>query len=117
LKRLLFACAALAAGSFPAFAQYYPAYPPPGSTGYITPRPYYGERPYYAPPPVYRPRPRRQWDDGAYGGYYAPPRVAYGNVCITSRGNCRTPPLPDQSPCRCNIPGFGLKRGNVLAGW
>jgi hypothetical protein len=32
-------------------------------------------------------------------------------VCVTSRGTCRTRPVPYGTPCSCNIPGFGLKRG------
>ena len=37
-----------------------------------------------------------------------------GSVCVTARGNCPAYPSPIQSPCRCDIPGFGPKRGNVL---
>ncbi|MCC0805565.1 hypothetical protein FPV16_04900 [Methylobacterium sp. W2] len=46
-----------------------------------------------------------------------PPRYGrqrMGSVCVTSRGNCPAYPSPIQSPCRCDIPGFGPKRGNVL---
>ena len=43
--------------------------------------------------------------------YYRQPR--YGNICVTSRGDCPTPPLPYGSGCGCNIPGFGPKRGIV----
>lgn len=95
--------AGFAASAAPASAQYYP-YPPP--------REYYGPRDYYEPR---RPPPRR-WDDG---GYYRPQPVIYGNLCVTSRGNCRTQPLPNNASCRCFIPGFGPKRGNILArpGW
>ncbi len=35
-------------------------------------------------------------------------------MCVTSRGDCPAPGYynPGQS-CRCNLPGFGAKRGNV----
>ncbi|MFC0282816.1 hypothetical protein ACFFJB_04195 [Camelimonas abortus] len=39
-----------------------------------------------------------------------PPR---GPVCVTSRGACPSIPLPAGAPCRCDIPGFGWKRGAV----
>ena len=42
--------------------------------------------------------------------YYRP---AYGNVCVTGRGDCPTPALPYGSNCGCYIPGFGNKRGIV----
>ena len=97
--------AGFAASAAPASAQYYP-YPPPQ-------REYYGPRDYYEPR---RPPPRR-WDDD--GGYYRRQPVIYGNLCVTSRGNCRTQPLPNNASCSCFIPGFGPKRGNILArpGW
>jgi hypothetical protein len=94
------AAAAVMASVAPSLAQFYP-YPPP------QPRPYYGPGPYgpgpYGPPGYYRP--------------YQP--VIFGNLCVTSRGNCRTQPQPNGSGCRCFIPGFGPKRGNILArtGW
>lgn len=40
-------------------------------------------------------------------------RPAYGNLCVTGRGECPTPPLPYGSSCGCHIPGFGNKRGVV----
>ena len=85
----------------PTLAQYYP---------YPQPRPYYepAQRPYYQPNPYYG------------GGYYQPYRpVVIGNVCVTSRGSCQTRPRPENSPCGCNIPGFGPKRGAVVSqsGW
>lgn len=44
-------------------------------------------------------------------GQRAGPR---GSVCVTSRGNCPTGiMLPPNSPCQCDIPGFGKKRGGV----
>jgi hypothetical protein len=101
MKRILFACAALLAASAPALAQYYP-YPPRGG--------YYQEDPWGRPPP------RPGWGGGG-GGYYYERPVSIGNVCVTSRGNCRTRPRPEQSPCSCFIEGFGPKRGAVVSGW
>jgi hypothetical protein len=104
MKHALFAAAALAATVLPAAAQYYPVppqggyYPPQG--GYYRPRP---------PPGYYRPDP--------YGGYgYRQRPVIMGNICYTSRGSCPTRPRPAESPCTCMIPGFGPKRGGVVAG-
>jgi hypothetical protein len=109
--KALAATAILAAGflasAAPASAQYYPPV-----------REYYGPRE-YGPRDQYERRdygrPRRGWEDDR--GYYRPrPRpVAIGNLCVTSRGNCRTQPGPSQSPCQCFIPGFGPKRGAILA--
>lgn len=59
-------------------------------------------------------RPRRRYYRRDYGyerPYYRQPR--YGNMCVTGRGDCPTPPLPYGSSCGCNIPGFGSKRGIV----
>lgn len=36
-----------------------------------------------------------------------------GSICVTARGNCRYPPAPANSPCSCDIPGFGQKRGAI----
>ena len=104
--------AGFAASAAPASAQYYPYPPPPGPPpGYYGPRDPYGPRPY--PPP----RPPRPWDDGRFEDdrYYRPRPQVYGNLCVTSRGNCRTQPLPNGAACSCFIPGFGPKRGNILA--
>lgn len=57
------------------------------------------------PPPRYYRR-----DYGYERPYYRP---RYGNMCVTGRGDCPTPPLPYGSGCGCNIPGFGTKRGIV----
>jgi hypothetical protein len=63
--------------------------------------------PYYRPPPpAYRPPPPYYG-----GGYYRPGRV--GQTCVTSRGSCYSYPAPISSPCKCFIPGFGKKRGNI----
>lgn len=92
------------AAAAPAAAQYYP-YPPQ--------REYYGPRGYDGPRDYGR-RPPREWQEREY--YRPRPRpVAFGNLCVTSRGNCRTQPMPAQSPCQCFIPGFGAKRGAILA--
>lgn len=41
-------------------------------------------------------------------------RVArFGNTCETSRGDCYVRPAPVGAGCRCAIPGFGVKRGNI----
>jgi hypothetical protein len=59
-------------------------------------------------------RPRRR----AYGegGFYGQPQrraQGFGQVCVTSRGQCYVNPQPISSRCGCQIPGFGPKRGNV----
>jgi hypothetical protein len=97
MKITILAALAVLGATAPASAQFYP-YPPP-------PRPYYAPQPYYGPGPGY----------GYGGGYYQRP-VVIGNICTTSRGDCRVRPSPEGAPCRCSIPGFGPKRGNVVAG-
>ena len=60
------------------------------------------------PPPDYdydRPRYRDPYDDGY--------RRRGGSVCVTARGNCRTRPGPLNAPCECEVPGFGIKRGQI----
>ncbi len=81
--------------SAPASAQYYPPYggPPPGY-----------ERDYYRPRPQYRQEYRPEYRQ----------RRNLGTVCVTSRGSCGIDaPNYIGAPCRCDIPGFGRKRGNV----
>ncbi|MEH3118575.1 MAG: hypothetical protein PGN25_13540 [Methylorubrum populi] len=72
---------------------------------------------------------RRGYDDDGYGrrrGYddeddgprfRGPPPPRYGRggggICVTARGNCPTGFAPVNSPCACDIPGFGIKRGAV----
>lgn len=76
---------------------------------------YYGGG-YYAPPP-----PPPLYDPyGRPYGYRPPPppygygyRAPLGRFCETGRGSCYTRPVPVGSACRCDIPGFGLKRGIV----
>ena len=62
------------------------------------------------PPPRYDRRDYERRDYGYERPYY---RQRYGNLCVTSRGDCSTPPLPRGSGCGCYIPGFGNKRGIV----
>jgi hypothetical protein len=96
MKRAFLGLAMLLGTALPALAQYYP-YPPQG---------------YYPPPPprgYYRP------DPYGGGGYYQRP-VQFGNICYTSRGSCQTRPRPVQTPCGCDIPGFGPKRGAIVSG-
>ena len=84
---------ALLLSAFPAGAQYYD--------------------PYRRPPPAYDDEYERPAPPYGYGygrRYYRP---AYGNVCVTGRGDCPTPALPYGSNCGCYIPGFGNKRGIV----
>jgi hypothetical protein len=57
-------------------------------------------------------RRRRGWDEGPR--YER--RMSMGSLCLTSRGNCRTRPAPPNTPCGCDIPGFGYKRGAVGGG-
>lgn len=97
--------ACLLLGTVSASAQYYEQRPRGG---------YWQEE---APPPP-RHRQRRDWrDEGeGWGGYdrRPPMRQRFGGVCITSRGSCAAHPrLSSGAPCRCDIPGFGEKRGNV----
>ena len=87
----------LLAAAAPASAQYYEPYgrPPP---------PYgYERRP--PPPDGYYRRP------GPPEGYQRERR--FGQVCVTSRGTCGTRPGPIGISCRCDIPGFGPKRGSI----
>jgi hypothetical protein len=104
MKRALFAFATVLAAITPAAAQYYPYPPPPG----------YGGGGYYRPLPP--PAPGFYRPDYGYGYGYQPRPVQFGNLCVTSRGNCGTRPRPVQSSCSCFIEGFGPKRGAVIAG-
>ncbi|HEY0270005.1 MAG TPA: hypothetical protein VGC10_03340 [Sphingomonas sp.] len=64
--------------------------------------------PYRRPPPPYgydRPPPPRD-------AYYRRERE-FGRMCVTSRGTCEAAPGPIGISCRCNIPGFGKKRGSI----
>ncbi|WP_375459624.1 hypothetical protein [uncultured Enterovirga sp.] len=59
--------------------------------------------------------PRRGYDrgrDDAYDGRRGARRGS--SVCVTGRGSCPIGGVvPRMTPCRCDIPGFGLKRGNA----
>lgn len=58
---------------------------------------------------------RRDYDEDRYERR---PRGGYGggrggSICVTARGNCSTRPAPFNSPCGCEVPGFGFKRGAI----
>ncbi len=96
-------------GSLPAGAQYYDPYrgPPRGDYYERGPRRDFDDdrrRPRYDDE---RRRPRYD-DERSYR-----PQRSRGGVCVTSRGNCPTF-APVGANCRCDIPGFGRKRGNVF---
>jgi hypothetical protein len=55
---------------------------------------------------------RDDWDDDGWRGRGRDRRSGWGRVCVTSRGNCRVS-APRGVSCRCEIPGFGRKRGVV----
>ncbi|GJE15816.1 hypothetical protein [Methylobacterium marchantiae] len=109
----LIAATGLGMGQAQAQVPHYPDYgngrAPYGQTpyGYGQPRGYdrsegYGQP--YEDDGERRPLPR-QYGNG---------RQRIGSVCVTARGNCPAYPSPIQTPCRCDIPGFGPKRGAVL---
>jgi hypothetical protein len=55
-------------------------------------------------------RRRRDFDEDRYE------RRGYGrrgSICVTARGNCVTRPAPFNTPCGCEVPGFGFKRGAI----
>lgn len=57
---------------------------------------------------------RRGFDERRRFDEPAPRRANTANVCETSRGNCAVARgTPIGANCRCNIPGFGPKRGNA----
>jgi hypothetical protein len=114
MKRLLLAAFAALAFTAPASAQYYgsPYHSPPYQEWQPGPRYYEYDRPSYG----YRPEPH--YERRVYR--YERPRyetrrvVRYGQVCVTSRGSCEYPQsYPLGTGCRCDIPGFGPKRGNI----
>lgn len=105
LKRfsLVILAGAMLLGAMPAGAQYYDPYRRPPREDYYDrgpPRGYDDDRrrPRYDDRDDYRPR------RGGGGG---------GLICVTSRGNCPTY-SPINAICKCDIPGFGTKRGNVV---
>ena len=52
---------------------------------------------------------RYRGDGYGPGSYGRGPR--FSTVCATARGSCPIRPVPQNSPCGCEIPGFGYKRG------
>jgi hypothetical protein len=54
---------------------------------------------------------RRRYDEDRYDR--RPRGERFGRLCLTQRGNCITEPQPWGSQCRCMIPGFGPKRGEI----
>jgi hypothetical protein len=124
MKRILLAALAVSALAAPASAQYYD----PSGPGWAYPAQSYREQQWredYRQPPrdYYRPRRDYYYERGPDYGY-GPPReiwrrparrVQVGNICVTSRGSCEYPQYYQlQTPCRCDIPGFGPKRGAIL---
>lgn len=122
MKPFLLAALAASALISPASAQYYGSpYSQPYEQEWSEPAPSYRyeRRPDYG----YERRPDYGYEQRRDYRYGAPPRVSrrpergarVGNVCYTSRGSCEYPQyLPLQTPCRCDIPGFGQKRGAIL---
>ncbi|ACA17079.1 conserved hypothetical protein [Methylobacterium sp. 4-46] len=88
----------LGGGIAPALAQYY-------GDGYDRPRRREFREEYE--------RPRRGPEGYYYGRERALRREGFGRICVTARGNCPTRPGPINAPCGCEIPGFGLKRGQI----
>ncbi len=119
MKRLVCAAVALAAALavLPASAQY----PGGGYGGRGSGSRTYDEDeddyPRRRRPPAYD-SPYGQQGPGQSGSLYG--RQGYGppaqrlSICITARGNCPWRPAPPNSPCGCDIPGFGFKRGAVV---
>ena len=67
----------------------------------------YGGGGYYAPRPVPR------YEDDGYAPYPRR-RPPMGSVCVTSRGDCSVGrPMPIGAGCKCMVPEFGVKRGNI----
>ena len=115
MKRLLLAALALSALAAPASAQYYGPYSP--APQWYEPAPRYQPRPDYDRPRSDYYERRRSYDEGPPRGVWRRPerQAQVGNVCVTSRGSCEYPQyFRLQTPCRCDIPGFGPKRGTIL---
>ena len=120
MKRLFLAALALQAPAFlalaaPASAQYYGPYSPAPQWYEPAPRYRYQPQPdYYQPRSDYYER-RRYYDEGPPRSVWRRPARQVGNICVTSRGSCEYPQYFQlQTPCRCDIPGFGPKRGAIL---
>lgn len=106
----------------PQLVQYDPRYIPdpeefPRQRIYREQPQYYRDQPqYYRPAPQYRPAPRYVDPDEDYvpAPRRAPRAAGLGRACVTSRGVCFVNyPQPVNSGCRCEVPGFGLKRGAI----
>jgi hypothetical protein len=113
MRRILLAALASLTLAAPAMAQYYSPYDgwrPPSREDWDEPR--YERSPYDRPGwdgPGWNERPRWREERRMVR------RGRAGNVCVTSRGSCEYPTfMPLNSGCRCDIPGFGPKRGNIL---
>ena len=115
MKRLFLAALALQALAAPASAQYYGPYSPAPQWYEPAPRYRYQPQPdYYQPRSDYYER-RRYYDEGPPRSVWRRPARQVGNICVTSRGSCEYPQYFQlQTPCRCDIPGFGPKRGAIL---
>lgn len=122
MKRFLLAALAALALTAPAAAQYYSnPYSQRYEEEWVEPAPSYRyeRRPDYGyrPEPRYGYEPRREYrEDYRYaqprGGWQR--RAQGGSICVTSRGSCQYPQtLANGARCSCDIPGFGLKRGNI----
>jgi hypothetical protein len=117
MKRLLLGIWTTLALIVPASAQYYYEAPDSEPSYRHGPRPDgWSER-----RPAYEYETRREYRYGPPSGEWRREgrrpmrRTQVGNVCVTSRGSCEYPQyFPLNARCRCNIPGFGPKRGNIL---
>lgn len=56
---------------------------------------------------------RRFYDEERYDRRPRGYGERFGRLCLTKRGDCITEPQPWGSQCRCMIPGFGPKRGEI----
>jgi hypothetical protein len=126
MKRLLLAAMAALTLTAPAVAQYYGnPYSQPYEEEWVEREPpprYYERRPDYGYRPEQRPRygyePRREYrEEYRYSqprGGDRQRRAQGGSICVTSRGSCQYPQtMSNGASCTCDIPGFGVKRGNI----
>jgi hypothetical protein len=126
MKRLLLATITALTLTAPAAAQYYGnPYSQPYEEEWVEREPaprYYERRPDYGYRPEPRPRygyePRREYrEEYRYSqprGGDRQRRVQGGSICVTSRGSCQYPQtMSNGANCTCDIPGFGVKRGNI----
>ncbi len=118
MKRVLLSALAILTLAAPAAAQYYgDPYSEPYAEEWVEPAPRYERRPYDGYRRDYGYETRRDYRYGPPRDEWRRPvrRARSGNICVTSRGNCEYPQsFPINSQCRCDIPGFGMKRGNIL---